>query len=332
MDVIEVIVSFLPLYHIYLLSSEMVEFLPLLIREGKNRLKVSLEPVQLALIIDDVNIIKYYLYAVDRLFMPRTPKLKPIELLTLSLNHQCVRISSFLMTKRYHRVSLFVKNVDWSLPIFHDSCRSFRRLLNRFLKRYNVDDLDTQDVSDSGYLARYRSINNLVDYLQDLTKGWYVDSLLVLYSDNIEEILRDVKRWNTCYPGNVQLLVETANNSDLLDEVIVDRNVPDTKLFEALDVLRQDEDFEQDFHHYLPVLSKYRPKIFDTRNFLVRRYMLARQGGSDLWSLLDKILELRKYICSTPFYHLLDCISMFGDDDNYHRLQYYRIDVKDSNL
>lgn len=332
MDVIELIISFLPLYHIYLLSSEMVEFLPLLIREGKNRLKTDLEPLQLALTIDDVNIVKYYLYAVDRLFMPRTPKLRPLELLILSLNHQCVRIASFLMTKRHRHTSLLDKNVNWDLPIFYHSSRSFHQLLRKFMNRYSVDDSDTQDVTDSAYLARYRSIDNLTNYLQGLTKGWYVDSLLVLYPDNTEEILVDVKRWNTHYPGNVQLLIETAKDSDLLDEVIVDKNVPDTKLFEALDILRQDEEFEQDFHHYLPILSKYRPKLFNTRNFLAHRYMLARRNTLDLWSLLDKILDIRGCISSIPFSHLIDCTLMCGDDETYRRLQYYRIDVKDSNL
>lgn len=331
MDLAELVVSYLPLYEIYLCQEESVAWYPLFVRETKSRLhKGSLEPLEVAYTVDSEPLFDYYLYAVNNLFLPHTPKLTLAELLILAFNHDCPKIALRLMKFKFRSEdqNLIEEHTNWNKELFYYATPRFSRALKRFLKNNGIDDSDTMEFDDSHYWSRYSSLTTFHDYLQGLTKPWFVDSLVTLYPESLASILTDIKRQACGYPGSIVVLLEALFNKDLeiVEWALEDKSIPDALLFPALDQLRTKESVEESIDELLDALKIYRLAFFNYPTFFIRRYT---NPVTSLWSFLDKVISALRYLPAIPYDTLVDYTLLAGDEDSYNRLLYYRVDRKE---
>jgi hypothetical protein len=329
MDLPEAILSFFPLADIYACCQESIAWYPLLVRETKERInKGSLEPIELALSVDYLPIIRYYLSQhIDG------HKIPVDKLLVLAFNHSCYSISSYLMARRYSSSQAIEieKHTDWNSPVFRRGGK-FAKRVGRFLRRHHIDDIETMDVDDSFYLARYRSISNYIYYRQQLTDHRFIIALVDLYPEDLEDILADIISVGVARGAVKHILqaIIASEDEDLVDRFLEERSVSDRDLFLAIDLLRQEreQEMEEALDSYLlQSLHTYRPSFLTFPTLLIRRYDSHRRGVASLWSLLDEIIRLNRSIPKQPYEYLAAYLAAIQDTQTYGHLLYYRVDV-----
>jgi len=313
MDLYEKIVSYLPLTEMRNLSDHCVLFLPVYMREVKNR--DVYEALDHAYSVDDREMFKY-LYKRSN---PKNPYNKQ-ELILFAINYNARTILNYLLIGRYYvsDSASFSSCINWnSNCILRKS-----RLMRRFIDRNNIRRPLEYNLLDTSFYTRYFSIHNHKQYIDKIHNPVWVDIYVTLYPQYIMDIYTDVKcKYTGCVKKLLTICIEQ-ENYEMLNLIIADNKIDDDKLFQSIDQLRLEyEDYmEEILNNLLPVLSNYRPNFFKYPDLLLTSYT-----NNNLWQMLQRIIELRGYIEFIPYDK---AITTLMDLDDIKKLVLYKSDVR----